>query len=138
MGELKIGSKLLLSDGSYAIIETVRSIHYEEAQTTYNFEVQGFHTYYVGNGVLVHNKGCGNNIVEETISDAKEWLGDDATVITNESGDKVFISKEGTRKVRFDLKNPKPHENPHVHVEYLKGNRWRKSGPLWPKDVIPK
>ena len=28
----------------------------------YNFEVEDFHTYYVGeNSVLVHNKGCGLN-----------------------------------------------------------------------------
>ena len=65
MGELKIGSKLLLSDGSYAIIEAVRAIHYDESQTTYNFEVADFHTYYVGNGVLVHNMNCDTTV--ETI-----------------------------------------------------------------------
>lgn len=52
---LKIGTKVLLSDGSYGIIANVREIHYDEAQTTYNFEVADVHTYYVGNGVLVHN-----------------------------------------------------------------------------------
>ena len=65
-------------------------------------------------------------------------MGKDSKAITNENGDKVFLSKDGTRKIRFDLKNPKPHENPHAHIEYLKGKRWRKSGPIWPKDVIPK
>ena len=60
--DLKIGVKVLLSDGSYGIIEAVRAIHYDIPQTTYNFEVADFHTYYVGNGVLVHNKGpCGPN-----------------------------------------------------------------------------
>ena len=60
--DLKVGVKVLLSDGSYGIIEAVRAIHYDEPQTTYNFEVSDFHTYYVGNGVLVHNMnggGCG-------------------------------------------------------------------------------
>ena len=55
--DLKVGVKVLLSDGSYGIIESVRAIHYDEPQTTYNFEVADFHTYYVGNGVCVHNKG---------------------------------------------------------------------------------
>ena len=55
------------------------------------------------------------------------------------SGDKIFLSKDGTRRLRFDLNNPKPHSNPHAHVEYKTGsNTWHKSGPLWPKDVIPK
>ena len=53
--DLKVGTKVLLSDGSYGIIESVRTIHYDKPQTTYNFEVADFHTYYVGNGVLVHN-----------------------------------------------------------------------------------
>lgn len=49
----------MLTDGSYGIIETVKAIRYDEPETTYNFEVEDFHTYYVGTGVLVHNKGCG-------------------------------------------------------------------------------
>ena len=57
--DLKVGVKVLLSDGSYGIIEAVRAIHYDVPQTTYNFEVADFHTYYVGNGVLVHNQNCG-------------------------------------------------------------------------------
>ena len=56
--DLKVGVKVLLSDGSYAIIEAVRAIHYDIPQTTYNFEVSDFHTYYVGNGVCVHNRNC--------------------------------------------------------------------------------
>ena len=57
--DLKVGTKVLLSDGSYGIIEAVRAIHYDVPQTTYNFEVADFHTYYVGqHSVLVHNKGC--------------------------------------------------------------------------------
>ena len=56
---LKQGDKVLLSSGEYSIIETVKSIYYEEPQTTYNFEVEDYHTYYVGTGVCVHNRNCG-------------------------------------------------------------------------------
>lgn len=52
-------TNVLLSDGSYGIIEKVRDIHYDSPQTTYNFEVEDYHTYYVSTGVLVHNKDCG-------------------------------------------------------------------------------
>ena len=51
--------KVLLSNGKIVAVEAVRFICYEQALVTYNFEVEDFHTYYVGNGVLVHNKGCG-------------------------------------------------------------------------------
>ena len=56
--ELKEGDKVLLWDGRYGIIESVKSKHYDKSQTTYNFEVEDFHTYYVGTGVCVHNKNC--------------------------------------------------------------------------------
>lgn len=52
---------MLLSNGERREVEAVRSIRYEEAQTTYNFEVEDFHTYYVGTGALVHNLDCNVN-----------------------------------------------------------------------------
>ncbi len=46
----------MLSNGKNAIITSLEVEHYDEAQTTYNFEVEDFHTYYVGEeGILVHN-----------------------------------------------------------------------------------
>lgn len=67
--------------------------------------------------------------------DIAEWLGKGARTIVNKNGDLVFISKNGTRRVRFDIKNPKPHKNPHSHVEELINGKCQKSGPLYPKDV---
>lgn len=58
--ELHVGDIVLLSSGKYATVEAVRAIRYDEAQTTYNFEVEESHTYFVGTGVCVHNRGsCG-------------------------------------------------------------------------------
>ena len=52
-------NKLLLSDGSYGIIKSIKVEKLSEPETTYNFEVEDFHTYFVGtNEVLVHN-ACG-------------------------------------------------------------------------------
>ena len=46
----------MLSNGESGIISSVEIEHYDESQTTYNFEVEDFHTYYVGeSGILVHN-----------------------------------------------------------------------------------
>lgn len=54
--ELKVSDKVLLSDGSCAIIESVEVEKLSEPETTYNFEVSDAHTYYVSDSkVLVHN-----------------------------------------------------------------------------------
>ena len=62
----------------------------------YNFEVEDFHTYYVGeNSVLVHNKGCGLNKLSNSYIKKKLKL--DAHSIKKEHlGSKAKIS-------RFDL-----------------------------------
>lgn len=55
--ELRASDKVLLSDGSCGIIETIGVETLSTPATTYNFEVADFHTYYVSdNKVLVHNK----------------------------------------------------------------------------------
>ena len=55
--ELKERDNLLLSDGSKVEIESLKTEHVETPETTYNFEVKDFHTYYVfHSNVLVHNR----------------------------------------------------------------------------------
>lgn len=88
-------------------------------------------------GKQLFTKGAGKspNKVTDLAKDMKDWLGKDAKVITNKNGDKVFISSDGTRRIRFDINNTSPHNNPHGHVEQLVNGKWVKSGPLYPKDV---
>ena len=60
--KLKTGDKVLLSDGKYGIIVSVKVEELETPETTYNFEVEDFHTYFVGeNPVCVHNEKCGGD-----------------------------------------------------------------------------
>ena len=55
--ELKVGETLLLSDDSCVIIEGIKVERLKKPETTYNFEVADYHTYYVSESqVLVHNK----------------------------------------------------------------------------------
>ena len=50
------GDILVLQSGKYAIVEKVQHEILELPITVYNFEVEDFHTYYVGKiGILVHN-----------------------------------------------------------------------------------
>ncbi|MCL2649345.1 MAG: hypothetical protein FWD61_20515 [Phycisphaerales bacterium] len=79
-------------------------------------------------GVSPAVKAVGDDIIR--------FLGKDARVITNKAGDTVFLSKDGLRRVRFDIKNPSPHAYPHSHVEVNVNGKWVKSGQLYPYDVI--
>ena len=86
----------------------------------------------VKNAEKVGNK---SNKVGKLADDISEWLGSEFRAITNKSGDKVFLSVDGTKRVRFDLNNTAPHKNPHGHVEQLVNGKWIKSGPIYPTDV---
>ena len=61
------GDKCLLSTGEDVTIEKVEVESLTEAETTYNFEVADFHTYYVTEkDVLVHNK-CAYDYLDEAL-----------------------------------------------------------------------
>ena len=54
--DLRAGDILVLQSGEYVVVELVQHEILESPITVYNFEVEDFHTYYVGeNSVLVHN-----------------------------------------------------------------------------------
>ena len=77
--------------------------------------------------------------VENIARGINEWLGDGTRMIINSSGDRIFISADGTRKVRFDINNTSPHSSVHMHFEYLRGTGWRPVDPnspqVYPRDV---
>ena len=59
-GELYIGDKLLDSNGNTLLLEDRKVENLDEPVKVYNFQVEDFHTYHVGeNGTLVHNSECG-------------------------------------------------------------------------------
>jgi len=54
--KLRAGDRLQLLNGEYVVLEEVQHEILETSITVYNFEVEDFHTYYVGEiSVLVHN-----------------------------------------------------------------------------------
>ncbi len=58
--DLRAGDVLVLSNGEYVVVEFVQHEILEKPVKVYNFEVEDFHTYFVGeSSVLVHN-GCGD------------------------------------------------------------------------------
>ena len=54
--KLRAGDILVLSNGEYVVVEAVQHEILESPVKVYNFEVEDFHTYFVGeSSVLVHN-----------------------------------------------------------------------------------
>ncbi|MDD6212377.1 MAG: polymorphic toxin-type HINT domain-containing protein [Clostridiales bacterium] len=89
---LEIGDQLVVYGGEQAVVEKVKLELLNEPITVYNFEVEDFHTYYVGeNSILVHNKGCGLNKLADSY--IKKTLKLDTHAIKREYlGNKAKIS----------------------------------------------
>lgn len=62
--------------------------------------------------------------IVEAANSAKKWLGPGYKKVTNKAGDLILMSKDGLRKIRFDLKNSHG-DKPHVHLEIFKNGKWR-------------
>ena len=93
--ELKKDDKLLLSDGSYGIIISVKIEELESPETTYNFEVADFHTYYVSDSnVLVHNS-C------KEVEAVAEKLGYSKVKGQQSHGQAIFTNKKAPRELRY-------------------------------------
>ncbi len=76
-----------------------------------------------------------SSLVTRTVADAREWLGPGGRAITNDAGDKIFLSQNGLRRIRVDIKRPYPHEFGHAHVKEFIDGKWVRSGPIYPSDV---
>ena len=71
--ELRAGDVLVNVNGEYVILEKIEHELLESPVKVYNFEVEDFHTYYVGDsGVLVHNM-CKLNNVFNSIKEAPNY-----------------------------------------------------------------
>ena len=96
--DLETDDKLLFSNGEYGIINQIEVEVLSKPQTTYNFEVEDFHTYYVGeNEVLTHNK-CGERHEPKSPNKLKDRYLKDKGVNPHEFkkavlGEKASISK---------------------------------------------
>ena len=67
--ELRAGDMLVTVNGEYVIVEKVQHELLETPVSVYNFEVEDYHTYYVGGtSVLVHNE-CGRPMSPKKVGD---------------------------------------------------------------------
>jgi hypothetical protein len=77
-GELEAGDEVALRSGGAALVGSVRHETLAEPATVYNLEVEGWHTYYVGDaGVLVHNMCGGADALDDILDDVVDDVLDD-------------------------------------------------------------
>ena len=118
--DLKIGDQILTSDGTCAIIDKIQVEQLSKPETTYNFEVADFHTYYVCDSkMLVHNR-CVTAIKNDTAI-ARDIVGEGpygTYDITYSSGEH-YIGKGGQARM---WKSASIHETGNLKVTAVK---WR-------------
>ena len=61
-GELTEDSLLVDEEGNYIGISSLVTEYLEEPVNVYNFEVEDYHTYYVGDSIILVHNACKNNI----------------------------------------------------------------------------
>ena len=84
---LRAGDILVLVNGEYVVVEKVQHELLESPVKVYNFQVEDYHTYYVGVGVLVHNR-CSNSMRTPD----QQALADLAKEVKNNAKHGQFIS----------------------------------------------
>ena len=114
-GSLLVGDKLISVNGNNLLIEDYRMELTEESISVYNFQVEDYHTYHVGeNGVLVHNAEYPNEDVKVESRDIQELrdkydIPETNTVAvgkTDISGLENITFEGGSPKVRQQLGMP--------------------------------
>lgn len=109
--DLRAGDILVTVDGEYVIVEKVQHEILESPVTVYNFEVEDFHTYYVGeNTVLVHNlcsQRAAMRAAKRSVNIPMSQKPDSVMAIkmVGENGRTVFAQLEiyGNKFIRNDL-----------------------------------
>ena len=127
--ELKVHEQVLTTDVICVIIKEIQVEQLAKSETTYNFEVKDFHTYYVGEqSVCVHNANCGfgkyKNGMEMTPNEALDAATDFLGEGYKEVSPNRFVSADGVRQVRMsplDLATVNNHAGgPHLNFDILK------------------
>ena len=71
-GNLLVGDKLISVNGEDLVIEKFFIEETEEPVDVYNFQVEDYHTYFLGeNKVWVHNKNCKPRSPKSKVSEIK-------------------------------------------------------------------
>ena len=109
--DLRAGDILVMLNGEYVVIEQVQHELLESPETTYNFEVEDYHTYYVGKySILAHN-ACDNLKKISTDGEARKVASQLGYSPTKEisHGQKVFVNPKASSKMRYIARDVDSH-----------------------------
>ena len=82
---LRAGDILVLLNGEYVVLEKVQHELLESPVIVYNFQVEDYHTYYVGeSSIRVHNDKCGIKRGSPTVPDGAECVRSDTRNVKSE------------------------------------------------------
>ena len=98
--DLQIGNKVINVSGDALVIENIITEFVNNPVTVYNFQVEDFHTYYVGNNrILVHNANYPKN-PDELLNRGWEEVTPDG--MKENTLSREFIDPKTGAKVRYD------------------------------------
>ena len=109
--DLRAGDILVMLNGEYVVVEQVQHELLESPETTYNFEVEDYHTYYVGKySILAHN-ACDNLKKISTDGEARKVASQLGYSPTKEisHGQKVFVNPKASSKMRYIARDVDSH-----------------------------
>ena len=131
--ELSKGDEIMNASGGSYLVERIEFEDKEE--TVYNFQVEDYHTYYVGeSSVLVHNADCGNSnnakyVEEKRVPLDKETvLNKDAYIKTKFKVKGAAVYKKGDKYYYRDTLHKG--ERAHLEVFDKKGNHIGEANPV--------
>ena len=111
--KLRAGDMLVTVNGEYVIVEWVQHEILESPVAVYNFEVEDFHTYYVGDndGVLVHNRCKPDTEVHHIVEQCQVKKSGFANDIIQSQSNKVTLDYNVHRQVSAYYSSKKPFTN---------------------------
>ncbi len=124
-GKLLVGDKLLDVNGNVLLVENHSVELTDEPVTVYNFQVEDFHTYYVGeNCVLVHNADYDVDIVSKNI---KERISNDELNPPTKRGNAPTSKKDGKPiEIHHDNQNPNGPFYEKTQTDHRLGGNYKK------------
>ncbi len=122
--QLRAGDRLVTLNGEYVIVEQVQHELLESPVTVYNFEVEGFHTYFVGEtSVLVHNRCSVDDIStgRTTPNNLTEKLAMDSAKSNPSAGKVLNIKLKDTRLPEGSVKMSQIFDTSkgRIHIHYV-------------------
>ena len=109
--DLRAGDILVMLNGEYVVVEQIQHELLESPEATYNFEVEDYHTYYVGKySILAHN-ACDNLKKISTDGEARKVASQLGYSPTKEisHGQKVFVNPKASSKMRYIARDVDSH-----------------------------